>query len=427
MATQNEEEKFITLTFTDSDISTLSEFMDKEHIYNIKPQELFDKNRDLIWSQMSIEDFEKNSNPPKSSSDLTYDMVLPRPCKLIIPAKNLLKEVIITQTNVQTDETDFSVFSSEAIQNSINSPEIVASNENGNYSKIKQEVSVFGWFKTNGFNKQTTSLLTDTLFTDLSDSVISLNTFVDKNGGNFTIKLPFMPLDEKAESSIRSVLDNKENGFLSKYLKTNVAIKNFDYFKGSFNTSFDFFSSLIQDNDLIFIKFGPTNFSFREHQNTVGYSSFTMDGEVDLSEEDFDMICLVDEVSVNKTAPSGEAHVEVRGRDLIKLLIEDSSNFFQISTTSNPQDIFCNVKNTGDASTVDFTNMGVHDSNSAIRRLMGEIDIFSNRTNMSISYILKGVISQLTNIEVVNNNLFTKWGDKRTTITEFKVEKNGNK
>lgn len=68
MATQNEEEKFITLTFTDSDISTLSEFMDKEHIYNIKPQELFDKNRDLIWSQMSIEDFGKNSNPPKSLS-----------------------------------------------------------------------------------------------------------------------------------------------------------------------------------------------------------------------------------------------------------------------------------------------------------------------------------------------------------------------
>jgi hypothetical protein len=38
---------------------------------------------------------------------------------------------------------------------------------------------------------------------------------------------------------------------------------------------------------------------------------------------------------------------------------------------------------------------------------------------MDLSYILKGVISQLSNVEVVPGFVFDAWGEKRTTYLEL--------
>ena len=61
-----------------------------------------------------------------------------------------------------------------------------------------------------------------------------------------------------------------------------------------------------------------------------------------------------------------------------------------------------------------------------LRRVTGEIDIFANRINMDISYILKGVISQLANVEVVPGYVFETWGEDRTKYIELEPEKKQN-
>lgn len=62
-----------------------------------------------------------------------------------------------------------------------------------------------------------------------------------------------------------------------------------------------------------------------------------------------------------------------------------------------------------------------------LRRITGEIDVFANRINMDIGYILKGVISQLANIEVVPDYVFDSWGDARTKFIELYPQKEGEK
>ena len=61
----------------------------------------------------------------------------------------------------------------------------------------------------------------------------------------------------------------------------------------------------------------------------------------------------------------------------------------------------------------------------AINRLRGvanEIDIFRSPLNNSIDFVIKGVISQLANIEVVPSSIFSLWENK-TTWNELKPEK----
>ena len=61
-----------------------------------------------------------------------------------------------------------------------------------------------------------------------------------------------------------------------------------------------------------------------------------------------------------------------------------------------------------------------------MRRLGGEVDIFENPQHMTIEYVIKAVISQLSNIEVVPGSIFNAWGDERTSFYDFYEEDENN-
>lgn len=427
MSDKEKQEKYVILIHRDSDVSTLSEFMNKEHIYQIEPKDLFELNRDDIFSQMSIADFSNYSenNIPKSASDLEVIMTLPRPCRLRIPAKNVTKELLISQTNLQTLDTDYFAFEDEMIQSVLQNPTSSISNSNGSYSKSKIDCSVIGWFKSSGVKMSSikTAFSTNDQLIDISDFIVNLNTFVDKNGGNFTIKLPFLALDSSGGVRIINNLKPNEDSF-SYFSNKPVGYSSKEYNKTNYNSDFDYFSTLIQNNDLLFIKFGIIeNADWRKNINAVGMSAFILPAGIDISNENFDMIALVDSVEVIKSSQNSEAHVEIKGRDLIKLLIDDSSNFFQTSTTNKASDVFWNAQDKGDITSIDKAGGEYVDPIKRVRRLMGEIDVFANRVNMSVSFILKGVISQLSNIEVVPGSVFKSWGDKRTMYSDINSDK----
>ena len=130
----------------------------------------------------------------------------------------------------------------------------------------------------------------------------------------------------------------------------------------------------------------------------------------------------MDDVKVVADSAGSNGYVEVTGRDLMKLLIEDGSFFFNPSTTSDPSNIFMNEQSygkQGDIREADQINNTYNNPINRLRRVTGEIDIFANRINMDLSYILKGVISQLSNVEVVPEFVFDAWGEKRTTYLEL--------
>jgi hypothetical protein len=132
---------------------------------------------------------------------------------------------------------------------------------------------------------------------------------------------------------------------------------------------------------------------------------------------------------LNGGASSG--YVEITGRDLMKLLIEDGSYFFNPSSSYSSESIYANeaeasvnggvYRSRGDIA--DVTDLG-GDGRGLVKRLRNmsnEIDIFAYRPMREIVYILKGVVSQLSNIEVVPGEIFDFW-ENRTVWKDITLE-----
>lgn len=444
-------------------VETLSAFMDFENIYNITPEELFNFNKGVIFQQMTEEDWSKHKDYGSKEegyewkeSDLYLEMILPSPCFIGVFEDNVTSELVIDAVTYKSQDLEDEIQKSTGFINwsrfissyytsslqyiKFNQTEtgeqkdklkIDITKDLAKYFKQASSFTVLGWFKTINSNIMDTPDLRNTYVTagtvisDISKYIININTNVDENGGNFTLTLPYLPLT--GEENFYQDLVTFENAN-EKYkffdLKTSQGLDYSLYDKNDTNSKFDFFSSLLSSNDLLFLSM--------EHMPEIiskPQVPFEVDNKEVIPDLPFDMICLIDSVSIQKDF-SGNATISVSGRDLVKLLIDDSSNFFQSSTTPNPVDIFGNYHEGeysvfgrgGDMRDIDQQGELDIDPIKRLRRVTGEIDIFANRTNMTLSFILKGVISKLSNIEIVGGNLFEPWKDKRTRFSELYPE-----
>jgi len=413
----------------------ISEFMERNFIYGIEPKDLFELNRDLIWRQMSNSDKKiekaKNGKYPKSASDLTIDMWLPSPCTLKVNPSKVMAETAISQTNFQIDTSDFYAFADEKIQK-------IFQNEGykiDTTTKRSLDCQVFGWFKSLYY----TGLYADgkpgylskswlTEFSNLSNHVISLATTVTSNGGSFTMKLPII---SARNAGIVSVGKNEKgvfnpSGKFGRATKDKTAYKFGNqgeyYVKSEFgDIESNYFNWLISSNDLLFISFEKLEMETKRDEFAFGDED-NFDINTAISQGVYDMIALVDDVKVISNSQNSDAYVEITGRDLMKLLIEDGSFFFNPSTTSDPSSVFMNKSSygkQGDIKEADYMNTTYNNPINRLRRPTGEIDIFANRINMDIGYILKGVISQLANVEIVPGYVFDSWGKERTKFIEL--------
>ncbi len=170
--------------------------------------------------------------------------------------------------------------------------------------------------------------------------------------------------------------------------------------------SLDYFEWLIQPQDLLFISFNDM-------------VDLTDDN---LSGHDYDMIGLVDNVSMSRNA-NGALSVDISGKDLMKLITEDASIFFPTGVYAGDKSIFDNTETTvsgGDTASA-FKFKPEENQGRAIRQLTGLMDIFASEPNdFSIDFVLKTVISHLANIQIAPDDLFVSWGDKRTTFSMLK-------
>lgn len=410
----------------------IKKFMERNYIYGITYQELFKLNKEFIFQQYADSDKEeykkRHKKWPTSANDLSVDDYLPAPCELRINPSKVTAEVAVISTNAQVNTKDFYAFADEKIQ-SIYQNEGTSLGEHG--SKRQPGCSVFGWFKSRYFVGKGTQGVVQKSFKEsgefviLTNHVISLATNVTANGGSFTLKLPVI----KGEGELEKIYEEKEDEEMQPIKgdvigeRANVSRAEFQEPVSNFfsRTCFqdvdaNYFSWLIGSNDLIFI-------SFEEMENEWILESES--AEKILSENVFDMIGLVDEVKVIKDAQSGTASVEVTGRDLMKLLIEDGSFFFNNSTSSDPSQVFVNDQSygkQGDVKEANFLSDKYNNPINRVRGVSGQVDIFANHINMDISYILKGVISQLANVEIVPGYVFESWGDDRTKYIELEPE-----
>ena len=442
-------------------------------------QQLFDENKDYIYTQMSetdkedyafwkqknsyptredrsrdkIEDFENTikDNLPKSGDDLDKEMRLPYPCKLTIEAHCINAELMISQTNFQYQADNVWAFADEHIQEVLEEDSV---GDNG-YSKSEPGITVFIWSKQlaqpsarmafgNGLGSMTNHKTLGWM--DLSDFVMSMNSNVGSNGGTFSMKLPYIPV-EKSRSQWLEVGTEKYTGegayvdikrYTSpKYEKSPLGktASGSWYIKTEYSSACEknsFFHTFIQSNDLLFISFSEKLVE-SEKEDLVGegykdkdyFNYFKSSHAISkiAGANSFDMIVLIDNITLSKGADGTYATIDISGRDLSKLLIDDGTYYFSHSTTYQPQSVFFNEQGYGkQGDVVDVEALGAtgqfflgwqpYASINRVRNL-DTLDIFRNLTNQSIDFVIKGVLSRLANIEIVPSNTFEYW-DNRT-------------
>lgn len=204
-------------------------------------------------------------------------------------------------------------------------------------------------------------------FLDISNFVVSVNTSVTHSGGNFSINLAFTSEDN---------LDNKN-------VYNEEIINNLGYKKAMI------LQGIFRENDLVFIKFEKLNREVLEEDRKIAGLDWTMIG-------------LIDTTSIN--SDSTTIDISITGRDLIKLIIEDSNFFIPYQFANQQRTAF------GGASSKIFKRL----FSTGKYQLQF---VFSLR---SIESTLGFIFSQLTNMEVLTDEMYKKliyeyadsWGKK---------------
>jgi hypothetical protein len=216
---------------------------------------------------------------------------------------------------------------------------------------------------------------------DVSPFIEHLSTTVNETG-SFTMSL----------AAINSLSDVKSAG-AEVFSETNINKNN----KYDLNTPF--FHKNIMTNDVVFIR----------HENLfidVDVKSSIEGGYAippsKIPKQNFDMIGLVDNSSVSYQYSPTDISVEVRGRDLSKLLIEDSSLFFTNRFVEDSKRLFVNLQ----------------DDDRWMKRIFASAKYENEfvKSFRSIRDTIGFVINQLANIGIVDDNLFAAYGKRKVKV-----------
>lgn len=398
---------------------TLQELLDSynvemtvEEVLNFNPNDNTD-NRERIYKFYNTED--KFTYPDKSS--INGDLVKSQTV-IAIPISKLDREFILKEGTRLYPNDNFNSFLSEEIKRVVNNPGYENMNRfagsaslgigkeinNSKFYKQSTAYTVMIWCRTLGENGQ---LLNITPYVNM------INTNVDL-GGNFQLSLaPLIGeyVDGKLEIKAKSLIEYKYHDTN----KTKFVSKGSLYYNSGFTTKIDnnnvinsqlrrnefYFHNLIQQNDMVFIKFEKMHME----PEIIG-EEFIIDRKT-ISGQVFDLIGLVDTNTVMFDSQSSNVNISVNGRDLSKLLMEDGVYFFPLQYTSQTENIF---RNTDSA------------SKSITRLNDGSIfDIWNAYYQKDIATCLQYILNQLCTIQVVPDMLFD--GYPQEDLVRFFIEK----
>lgn len=449
---------YIRIYFKNVEHDTVQKLLDDNNIYNITVKAFLDikdpfselKNRDYLFN--SYTERQKKKLALKSSSDISETTPIYPPCILYCPENNIIIETIKYDTKLVINK-DFNSFLSDKIKNLIDEDEI----NTNEFTKSYPKCSIWIWCKSmidtgSNINERQIS---GTLI-NISDFLTNVSTNVSETGGNFSISVESIPptyLSNTSNTNDKNlhVVDFKHNlnsitnidGKFTEYVTRQQIDKNAGFninaksLKNRKNKSTKITSGnhnnqrentkrtnnlinlAVNKNDIVFIKFetlkeGISNKDFVGAKPCKEY----------LPGNYFDMIGLVDTVSTNTDSQS--VNISIQGRDLMKLLLDDSSYFFtqSYSNKDNEEGVFMNAINNGD--NLATTDKFLEGTGNAYNRFFatGLIMPFWNPTIRNIETIVDVIVKSLSNIQICPDNLFEPYLEKRTT---FKTEEIKNK
>lgn len=340
-------------------------------------------NFDKIKSQYTSEEL-------KASGDITFDnQIIKAGTTVAMPngslKRNVMKSKILPDLSTLTESKPFIADALRGLFEDPNYISVLRNNDGEQVAKTQiNDITVYAWIRSltvSGDDSQ------DGTWYDVSACVEFLETTVTKEVGSFSMSVvPALAKYNGIKWTLSNILGYDTGNIREDVLGT-ASISKYRNRKDNFLARNDFFfSRILQENDLIYIRFeGLVSEKFKDSKKTFG-------GQ-DVPGKIYDMIGLVDHAGESDS--KNNVVINVVGRDLMKLLIEDGSQFF-------PEQIAQQI----------FTN-----PNSILtKRNKVELDarVFTGAaiSFKPVSEILKFIFNKFSNLGLVPSSVFNGYGDR---------------
>jgi len=355
----------------------------KEEFLNYDGDGNTDSNLDRIWNKYSKQEQEDN---PKT---ISIDLLKPN-TQLIIPKSQIKKELeIIRGVDQFVEQKDFNAFYGQSLLQLLKDPlytqkvryrynkSLYKFTDENTFTSIMPHLSV--WIYVGSLDK----------ILNISRFINNCSTSVNKQSGNFQFSLPSIVSVDDAD--LYNFSENEE--FYSNNNLINVEGDNNEFY----------FHKIIQNNDIVFIKFEELELE-KERKNDFVIDKSSLPNQI------YDMIGLVDTNSKSTSFASNDVTITITGRNFMKLLIDDGSYFFPLLFVEGSQTTFVNDQ----------------EDDRLIKRtfVTGNYDLLFANMYRSVSDTLQFIINQLANLGVVTKkeDLFVSYGDRRTKVYRLENE-----
>jgi len=402
----------------------------------------------LNYKQNPVNIFKSYTDQQKTTNKQAVSNLIGAGAKVTVPMKQIDSRSIYTINQTIIYNTNYNAFIGSEIKKFINNSRYQKLNKNnsdltyGSVFKRQDALSVWLWCKST--DDKSGNLI------DITNYVENISTTVTKEGGNFSVTLPWI---NYKRDDLTFLLDvdmfqfEALNNIISK--NTSMQIATDDQTRRSADNSFydtandlgyngkywkrnrSYFQDLLQNNDLIFIKFEKMVMDQDRDQRIDPDDTTGLISSKELFGGVFDMIGLVDTCSENSVGDNSNKSDTIRGRDLSKLLIDDGTYFFPVEyAAKSSEDI---IKNSS--------------TRKSGRRMIIPANTFTNDKNTeNYDYSLDGgitpdvsfnfdkaqtikewitfIFSQLTNIQICPDVVFSAYTDKTLIVTSNNLDIN---
>lgn len=306
--------------------------------------------------------------------------------ELILPLVKVDRELRKLDTNQVVDFRNFRQFLTSQLYDLLKDPKyertykIKAANPINTIRDIFPFISIWVWSRSLSVDEKGGYL--DQII-NITPFVTTLNTTVGSNGGNFNITLAPVSaeyireegwvIDRQLKVAGNQFISN--NSFYKSQQKDQPLLRN-DYY----------FHNIIQENDVIFIRFEKLDLEENREklEKTFDISKDQISGNI------YDMIGLVDTNTISTQGASGDVNINVGGRDLVKLFIEDGLYFYPFDYTGSG--IFANEE-IGDR----------------LERYDGQLKSRFQLGFKNIDNTLKFIFNALSSIKITSDSLFDSY------------------
>lgn len=400
-----------------------------------------------------------NNNQKVSNNNQATENLIGVGAKVKVPLANVESKSIYLINQTIIYNTNYNAFIEAEVKRLIDNPNYKKLNITGSDQKYgsvfrrQDALSVWIWCKSadDGNGK----------LIDITGYVESISTTVTKEGGNFSLTLPSMnygrasvSIDSFGSDTNTFYLNSKKEYYYRGYvnfISKNSTHKNVnsDNLRLVADTSINdssstigvsgkywkrnksYFETLIQNQDVIWIRFEKIEADKKRDQ--ILNEDQVVDSK-QLVGEIFDMIGLVDVCTESDTAAGAIRNVSVSGRDLSKLLIDDGTYFFPVEyIAKNSEDIIRNSTQRKSSRRLIIPSQNKDDKGndnpyknynySESGGLIPDIQFDFTRTQ-SIKEWVTFIFSQLANIKICPDNLFTAYKDKTLIVSSKTVDDN---